>query len=361
MRGGALELEVRPFKSQRGGAEQTINVVPAKSESEKNHKRHQPFTGVPVPGTTPSIDGAGTEARPTLSDHLPASFDDQDQVINQVWREYKQTGSPVLRNYLIIHYMSGHVRQIAKRLHAQLPKQVDIEDLIDEAYEGLTEVIDRFDIERHIRFETFSSQRIAGAMRDYLRKINWKPRLEQTRSKLVQAEIERFHKIHGRGPDTEELRKLIAQAAVMKFCKKHRREPSIEERRSLTKLSEKTFRKIVAAGRPSAMVSFNSSPKPGEDRLAGDADAMSGFEDHRLPTPLTKAERADLRQWVTRGFTRRDRLILVLYYYEQLTMKEIGRTLGCSESRVSQRLDSILASLRSRLNRLGAECEFLNR
>jgi RNA polymerase sigma factor FliA len=347
MRGGALELPVRSFKSQRGGAEQTNQIESRFSHSEKTQTQHSPFNGAAGPGRTPDA----TQA-----------LEDQDHVINQVWREYKQTHSPSLRNFLIIHYMSGHVRKIAKRLHAQLPKQVDIEDLIDEAYEGLTEVIERFDIERHVRFETFSSQRIAGAMRDYLRKINWKPRLEQTRGKLVQSEIERFHKIHGRGPDTEELRRLIAQAAITKFCKKQQREPNSDERRALTKLSEKTFRKMLAAGRPSSMVSFNSSPTTsGHDRAMGDGDAMSGFEDRRLPTPLTKAERADLRQWVTKGFTRRDRLILVLYYYEQLTMKEIGRTLGCSESRVSQRLDSILASLRARLNRLGAECEFLNR
>ena len=296
------------------------------------------------------------EAKPETALHAA------EQRIDEIWREYKKTGSSALRNYLIIHYMGGHVRQIAKRLHAQLPKQVDIEDLIDEAYEGLTEVIDRFDIERHVRFETFSSQRIAGAMRDYLRKINWKPRLEQTRSKLLQGEIESFHKTHGRGPDTDELKELIINAAMKKFRRKHRRQPTSEEQKQLSLIPEKTFRKILASGRPSSMVSFNGASHGGaEERGVNDSDAMAGFEDRRLHTPLTGAERADLKRWITRGFSRRDRMIIVLYYYEQLTMKEIGRTLGCSESRVSQRLDAILGSLRSRLNRLGAEVEFFSR
>lgn len=285
---------------------------------------------------------------------------DGDPAIDRIWREFKITGSPALRNILIIHYMSGHVRRIAQRLHSQLPKQVDVDDLVDEAYEGLVHVIDHFDIDRDIRFETFSSHRICGAMRDYLRKINWKPRLEQTRGRLLHAAIEKFQKIHGCSPDTAQLREIVVQIAVAKFRRKHGRGPDAEESRELLKLSEKSFRKFLAAGRPSSMVSFNSG-SAGLDvhgRGEHDSDAMAGFEDRRRPSPFTGAELADLRRWVIQGFARRDRLIIVLYYYEQLTMKEIGRTLGCSESRVSQRLDSILGCLRARLSRTGTEQEF---
>ena len=85
---------------------------------------------------------------------------------------------------------------------------------------------------------------------------------------------------------------------------------------------------------------------------------MDGFEDHHADTPLREMEERDLRRWLTHGFDRRDRLIVILYYYESMTMKEIGVTLGCSESRVSQRLDSIVRTLKSRLTEQDMEREF---
>lgn len=282
-----------------------------------------------------------------------------DPAIDRIWRQYKQTGSTALRSYLIVHYMGGHVRRIAQRLSATLPRHIEVDDLVDEAYESLVDLIDRFDLNQQVRFESFSQARLAGAMRDYLRKLNWRPRLDQTRGKLVQAAIESFHKSHGREPDTQELRVLIRQAAVRKFRRKHGREPVGDELHKVQQISEKTFRKMMLAGRPACMFTFNAAGQRGEHRAGEDADAMAGFEDREHARcggggPLNRAERNDLRRWITQGFNRRDRLILILYYYEQLTMKEIGRTLGCSESRVSQRLNSIIASLRSRLNRTGA-------
>ena len=85
---------------------------------------------------------------------------------------------------------------------------------------------------------------------------------------------------------------------------------------------------------------------------------MRGFEDYRETGPVRTAERRDLQRWLIRGLDARDRLIVVLYYFEQMTMLEIGGTIGISESRVSQRLESILKCLRSRLVATGAEREF---
>jgi DNA-directed RNA polymerase specialized sigma24 family protein len=105
-------------------------------------------------------------------------------------------------------------------------------------------------------------------------------------------------------------------------------------------------------------VSFTSSPRGGCAGQGGrgfdDADGFGGFQDGRLIAPPMRLEREDLKRWLTEGLSPRDRLIVILYYYEQMTMKEIGQTLGCSESRVSQRLDSIIKCLRSRLTRVGA-------
>jgi len=97
----------------------------------------------------------------------------------------------------------------------------------------------------------------------------------------------------------------------------------------------------------------------GEEADEEEGDAMSGLTDRRQASPSINAARADLRDWLTRGFSRRDRLIVILYYYEEMTMRQIGQTIGWSESRVSQRLDSIIGRLRARFCHTSSEHEFL--
>lgn len=316
---GALETRADRFSASSG--------VQFESAAEPARPFHRRFD-YPADGESqPSADRQAPPER-WRSGLQTAQADVHDEAaIDEVWRKYRQTRSLTLRNILIIHYMSGHVRRIAQRLHAQLPRQVELEDLVVETYEALVDLIERFDIDRNVRFETFSSQRLYGQMRDHLRAIDPAPRTVRCRAKKVQAALESFHKLHGRSPSADELRHHM-------------------------KLPEKIFKRFLADSRPAIMVSFNGAAASSED-----ADAMAGFEDHHFPTPLDRAEHSDLRRWITQGFNDRDRLILILYYYEQLTMKEIGHTLGCSESRVSQRLESILERLRSRLDRTGSEQE----
>ena len=97
--------------------------------------------------------------------------------IDHIWGDYRRRRSESSRNRLITHYMSGHVRRIAERMRASLPVQVDVDDLTQQGYLGLVEAIDRFDENRGVKFETFSSRRIYGAMQDYLRSTDPMPRL----------------------------------------------------------------------------------------------------------------------------------------------------------------------------------------
>jgi len=253
--------------------------------------------------------------------------------VQQLWRSYKDKPTRECRDRLVEHYMATHVRRIAERMHAQLPKQVDVDDLVQQGYLGLVESIERFDPDRNVKFETFSGRRIFGAMRDYLRQIDPMPRLSRIREKKIQTITERFRKEFGREPGEEELRSRLD-------------------------LPEPRFRRIMGGDRPPMMVHFNNV-RPESSEL-DDSDGMRSFEDRGHPTPQRFAEHEDLRRWIMKDFSRRDRLIITLYYYEKMTMKEIGRALGISESRVSQRLDSIIQCLRSRLCHQGAaEQEFL--
>ncbi|MHC5114992.1 MAG: sigma-70 family RNA polymerase sigma factor [Planctomycetota bacterium] len=253
--------------------------------------------------------------------------------IEEDWRRYKETGSLAARNRLVAHLMRTHVRPIAARIHAGLPSQVDLDDLVQQGYLGLIDAMDRYELDREVRFETFSRRRIYGAIQDYLRAIDPVPRLTRTRYKRLQGIDERFRKEHGRAPTDDELRPLLD-------------------------LPEDACRRFLCSPRPAAMVPFSSVSTDARPSAGPESDAMDVFEDEQQPGPSVHVAKRDLQRWLVRGFDRRDRLIILLYYYEQMTMLEVGRTLGISESRVSQRLDSILQCLRARLVATGSEHEF---
>ena len=263
---------------------------------------------------------------PTVPRPVPSQIED-------AWESYKASGSLASRNRLVSYYMRVHVRPIASRIHAGLPHQVELEDLVQQGYLGLIDAMDRFDLARETRFETFSRRRVFGSIQDYLRSIDPVPRLTRMRAKRYRAACERFRKEHGRDPADDELRPLVDAP-------------------------EAVFRRWAAGVRPPIQVPFSHLHPDSSSDADEDGDAMRGFEDHRETGPVRTAERRDLQRWLIRGLDARDRLIIVLYYFEQMTMLEIGGTIGISESRVSQRLESILQCLRSRLVATGAEREF---
>ena len=229
--------------------------------------------------------------------------------------------------------MSSHVKRIAERMKAQIPRQIEVDDLLQVGFLGLVEALNRFDPGKDVKFETYSSRRIFGAMRDYLRQLDPAPRLQRRRERVLQREVERFQKEHGRRPGDEELHEHVD-------------------------MPDAALRSLLGGGRPPLHVQWSSARPEGGGGDEGESDAMDSLEDHRQTSPLLHAAYADLRRFVTRGLSCRDRLVVILYYYERMTMKEIGQTLGISESRVSQRLDAILDCLRSKLKHIGAEHEF---
>ena len=279
------------------------------------------------------------DERPERAVHAAEADPAIRAAIDRAWIELKQTGSASARDMLIIHYMAGHVRRVAHRMSAGLPRLVDPDDLSQHVYRVLTRLIDRFDPTQEVRFETFSTPRLTGAMRDYLRDLDTAGRQERQRCKKMHETVQRHLTIHGRKPEPAELKSLLG----------------ID--------NDEELQRWMDDARAPATVSFASGGRAGGgsggaggDHFS-DVDGFSGFADPRQPAPPSSAERDDLKRWLTTGLPRRDRLIIILYYYEQMTMKEIGTTLGCSESRVSQRLDSILECLRARLTRLNAAHE----
>jgi RNA polymerase sigma factor for flagellar operon FliA len=266
------------------------------------------------------------QQRPERTRHTPPSprSTGSSDAVEGLWQRYREDSCPVAREALIAFYMAGHVRRVAERLRAQLPRHIDIDDLMQQGYLGLNESLDRFDPARGVRFETFSSQRVAGSMRDYLRAQDPLPRLTRARNRCVQVAIDGFKKEVGHAPTPQELRGLL----------------DIEDRQFAQYLRDRDL---------PATIPFSAV---GPDAGTDEADAMDSLGDVDGPGVVKQLGQKDLREWICKGLDDRDRLIVVLYYYEDMTMREIGATLGCSESRISQKMDSIHNRLKARLHRV---------
>ena len=246
----------------------------------------------------------------------------QDEVdIESLWDQYQQNPTETLRNQLVEYYLPL-VRYNAERVHSKLPDEVDVEDLMSAGIFGLMDALDGFDRSRGIKFETYCAPRIRGAILDELRSMDWVPRLVRSRSSQVDSARKSLEMELGRAPTEQEVAEKLG-------------------------VDESEYDKIRKDSSTVGVVSL--SRKWFETDSNKDVREIDILEDAKQINPLTSAQKSDLKGVVTKGLSRAERLIIILYYYEQMTMKEIGTTLDLSESRVSQMHSSILARLKAQL------------
>lgn len=244
--------------------------------------------------------------------------------ILDVWKAFKKDQTDQrLRNRLIERYLPL-VRYNAERVWAKLPEGVDLNDLISAGVFGLMDAIEAFDMERGVKFETYCVPRIRGAMLDELRTMDWVPRLVRSKASKLEAARKEVEAAVGRPPTDAEL------AAKME-------------------LSTEEFEKLKAEASAVNLVSLNK--KWYETDSYKDVREIDILEDIKGEDPTSGIQKLDVMKLVTKGLNRNERLIIILYYYEELTMKEIGNTLGLSESRVSQMHSSIVSRLKDQLSR----------
>ncbi len=252
-----------------------------------------------------------------------------DWPIERIWPQYKKAATEEMRNVLMVNYLPL-VKYNAERIHAKLPDEVDVDDLMSAGTFGLIDAIDAFDLTRGVKFETYCAPRIRGAILDELRAMDWVPRLVRSRSSQVDAARKSLEKESGHKPSEEEIAKRM-------------------------KLPRQEYEKIR---KDAGAVNVHSlSHKRYETDSSKDVREIDVLEDSRQVNPLSAVQRRDLKDLITKGLSRAERLIVVLYYYEQMTMKEIGVTLDLSESRVSQMHSSILARLKAQLQHRSKELE----
>jgi len=252
-----------------------------------------------------------------------------DVPINDVWLEYQASPTEELRNFLMERFLPL-VRYNAERIYARLPDEVDIEDLMSAGLFGLMDAIDAFDLERKVKFETYCAPRIRGAILDELRSMDWVPRLVRHRTSKVESAKQQ----------------VLAETGVQATDKE------IASRIGLDKEEFGKFKRdSVAVG----TVSLTQKCFPSDG--SKDVREIDIIKDSKQSNPLSDIQRQDLKELMTKGLSRAERLIVILYYYEGMTMKEIGSTLDLSESPVSQMHSSILLRLKAQMQHRMRELE----
>ena len=247
--------------------------------------------------------------------------DDAEQ-LETMWADYKATRVQDLRDKLILHY-SPLVKYVAGRLAVGLPQNVEQADLVSYGVFGLIDAIEKFDPDRGYKFETYAIARIKGAILDELRSIDWVPRSVRAKVRSLERAYAKLEAEHHRSPTDDEV------AAEL----------GLSESQLQSTLSQISFVGVAA-------LDELLSGERGETVTLGDTVPDSG------DGPVGAFEVEEMRQILAESINRmpeREKIVLTLYYYEGLTLAEIGRVLKVTESRVCQIHTKAVLQLRSRL------------
>ncbi|MBL8725551.1 MAG: FliA/WhiG family RNA polymerase sigma factor [Planctomycetes bacterium] len=263
------------------------------------------------------------ESRPSASGSAPLTEAD----LEQIWKTFKRTRDENLRNTLIEHHLPL-VRSIAERVLQTLPKSVDVDDLSSAGTFGLMDAINGFDLSRGIKFKTYCTTRIRGSILDELRSQDWVPRLVRLKAHRLERAVRQLEGELGRHPNQVE----IAQALGI----------SLEELQDHQ--SEANAKTI-----------FSLSEKWDDGDDDKEMEKVEILADARSVDPVETVQQNDALEAITSCLTKKERLIVLMYYYEGLTMREIGEIMELTESRVCQIHSNVMARLKAHLDRTPVE------
>jgi len=266
-------------------------------------------------GTTKAAAAAKTIPSPTTGMN--------DAELEVIWKTYKRTRDENLRNTLIEHHMPL-VRTIAERVLQTLPKSIDVDDLSSAGTFGLMDAINGFDLSRGIKFKTYCTTRIRGSILDELRSQDWVPRLVRLKAHRLERAIRTLEGQLGRSPNQAEIAQELG--ITLEELQAHEAEANAK---TIFSLSEKW--------------------DDGDDDK--ELEKVEILADRKSVNPVDKIQQSDALEMITSSLTKKERLIILMYYYEGLTMREIGEIMELTESRVCQIHSNVMARLKAQLDR----------
>jgi RNA polymerase sigma factor for flagellar operon FliA len=239
--------------------------------------------------------------------------------VDQLWILYKKSPNDQLRNRLVERYIHV-VHQRAERVWSKLPEGIELDDLIQVGTCGLMEAIASFDPSRGIRFEAFCLPRIQGAMQDELRAMDWAPRGTRKKSSKLNETYKALEQKYGRKPTGQEVADAMG-------------------------ITGEELHQIFAE---THSINVTSLDKTWTERDGSkDMREIDMVPDRRGEDPTEQLAKVDFIRTFTKGLNKTQRMIIIMYYYEELTMREIGAALEISESRVSQMHSDIVERMKS--------------
>ncbi|HEX3823257.1 MAG TPA: RNA polymerase sigma factor WhiG [Mycobacteriales bacterium] len=271
-------------------------------------------------GRTPEREKSTLEADDAKPD--PAAV---DAAIAELWREFKSSGELALRERLILHY-SPLVKYVAGRVGVGLPPNIEQADLVSYGIFGLIDAINKFDIERAIKFETYAISRIKGAIIDELRAIDWIPRSVRYKAREVEKAYAALEARLHRTPNESEVAEELGIA--------------LDDLHAI--FSQVSFVNVIALDEL-----LNVGGERG-DKLS----LVDTLEDTKAEDPVAAFETEETKYLLARAINtlpEREKIVVTLYYYEGLTLAEIGQVLGVTESRICQMHTKAVLQLRGKL------------
>jgi RNA polymerase sigma factor for flagellar operon FliA len=237
---------------------------------------------------------------------------------------------PAWQEQMVLRY-APLIRYIAARLALRLPAHISQEDLISSGIIGLIDAIHKFDLSKNINFKTYAEFRIRGAMLDELRSLDWTPRSVRKKSQLIENAYAQLQRVMGRPAEAEEVANLLG-------------------------MTVDDFYQLLDETKSVSLVALDAGEAKGNGNPGSRLELSEDLADEGLRDALQSVHLSELQEVVLRAIEAlpdKEKLLVSLYYYEELTMKEIGLIMGYTESRISQLHTQALYRLRHKLREFG--------
>jgi len=291
----------------------------AKSSRAVRTDSKKPAAEKATPAAKPATKAKAAETKAPASGTQPLT----EAELEIVWKTFKRTRDENLRNTLIEQHMPL-VRSIAERVLQTLPKSIELDDLASAGLFGLMDAINGFDLTRGIKFKTYCSTRIRGSILDELRSQDWVPRLVRLKAHRLERAVRQLEGELGRAPNQVEIAKALGI--------------SLEE-----------LQAHQAEANAKAIFSLSEKWDDGDEEK--DMEKVEILADRKSTNPLDTVQQSDALDMITSSLTKKERLIVIMYYYEGLTMREIGEIMELTESRVCQIHSNVMMRLKAQLER----------